>query len=172
MSIPSEIISSHLFKFFNSTDEVGTGGEYLHCSGASTNTVNLQQLQTWQWTPTSCLPRERIKLGYPKVPTGNTALFYTYIYIYDMWCTWSRLGRWNSIFNIREHRWLYVIYSTMKCTSAMVKILYISGKITGATSGICVSVTSRVNSGNMSNNSKHIRRKKLITSVTIFLWKK
>jgi len=30
----------------------------------------------------------------------------------------------------------------------MVKILYISGKMTGATSGICVSVTSRVNSGN------------------------
>lgn len=31
-------------------------------------------------------------------------------------------------------------------TSAIVKILYISGKITGATNGICVSVTSRVNS--------------------------
>lgn len=31
-------------------------------------------------------------------------------------------------------------------TSAMVKILYISGRMTGATSGICVSVTSRVNS--------------------------
>lgn len=31
-------------------------------------------------------------------------------------------------------------------TSAMVKILYISGKMTGATKGICVSVTSRVNS--------------------------
>lgn len=32
------------------------------------------------------------------------------------------------------------------CTSAMVKILYISGRMTGATSGIWVSVTSRVNS--------------------------
>lgn len=31
-------------------------------------------------------------------------------------------------------------------TSAIVKILYISGRITGATRGICVSVTSRVNS--------------------------
>lgn len=31
-------------------------------------------------------------------------------------------------------------------TSAMVKILYISGRMTGATRGICVSVTSLVNS--------------------------
>lgn len=41
----SEGKSPHLFKFFNSTDEVGTGGEYLHCSGAGTNTVNLQQME-------------------------------------------------------------------------------------------------------------------------------
>lgn len=33
-----------------------------------------------------------------------------------------------------------------RSTSAMEKILYISGKMTGATSGIWVSVTSRVNS--------------------------
>ena len=41
-------------------------------------------------------------------------------------------------------------------TSAMVKILYISGRMTGATSGICVSVTSRVNStkkGGSKNNT-------------------
>lgn len=40
-------------------------------------------------------------------------------------------------------------------TSAIVKILYISGKITGATNGICVSVTSRVNSAQI----QHVVRK-------------
>lgn len=40
-------------------------------------------------------------------------------------------------------------------TSAMVKILYISGRMTGATSGICVSVTSRVNSTEKKAGSKN-----------------
>lgn len=37
----------------------------------------------------------------------------------------------------------------------MVKILYISGRITGATRGICVSVTSRVNSAEKKAGSKN-----------------
>lgn len=55
-----------------------------------------------------------------------------------------------------------IIYSRVNCssTSAMVKILYISGKMTGATSGICVSVTSRVNSGNMTQTLTYIYKRK------------
>lgn len=44
-------------------------------------------------------------------------------------------------------------------TSAMVKILYISGRMTGATSGICVSVTSRVNSAKTKNKKCFIKTK-------------
>lgn len=33
----------HLLKLLNSTDEIGTGGEYLHCSGSGTNAVHLQR---------------------------------------------------------------------------------------------------------------------------------
>ena len=33
----------HLFQLFDGTDEVGTGGEDLHSSGACTDTVDLRQ---------------------------------------------------------------------------------------------------------------------------------
>lgn len=57
-------------------------------------------------------------------------------------------------------------------TSAMVKILYISGRMTGATSGICVSVTSRVNSGGTRGTVKTpaLEGQEVWPSPTAFSW--
>lgn len=88
---------SHFFKFFNSTDEVGTGGEYLHCSGASTNTVNLQQLGNITVNPNITPAQMKNKVQLPECYNRKCSLILSKMFFI---IAVKVNVRWSSIFNI------------------------------------------------------------------------
>lgn len=144
---------------------MGTCGKYLHCTWPCANTIHLEKglnnrsgtqdtfisfnfllivfifcfnsiLLFYHWLQHFCWNISCHQLSHQENSlslTHTTVQFNHYI--------WNFSAPRNIPTNAIQYQ-----LNSEDHTSAIVKILYISGRITGATSGICVSVTSRVNS--------------------------